>query len=349
MTEQDVTMVLSGDLYVQREDPESIFAFSAPYLRQADLFFGNLEAAVTDRGNPTPAKEMGLFKSEERMFTAYTSAGLGAVGVANNHTMNYGTDGLLRTFELLDGVGIAHTGGGRDIDEAHLPAIVERKGTKIAFLSYSSVFVPPFAATSKRGGIATVRVTTAYEPQPRLSEVPGSPPIIRTFPNEDDVSAMLQDVAKAKQLADVVVISWHWGLSPATGGAGQMVPYQQPMAHAAIDAGADLIVGHHPHVLQPIEVYKGKVIFYSLGNFAFDLFRGRAQTTVLAECHLRNGSIQQVGFLPTFINEDAQPNMVNTGEGATIVDHMKTISQPFGTVFEVNNDQVVINTASRLN
>ena len=101
MTEQDVKMVLSGDLYVQREDPESIFAFTAPYLKGADVFFGNLEAAVTDRGAPTPAKEMGLFKSEERMFTAYTTAGLDAVGVANNHTMNYGTKGLLRTFELL--------------------------------------------------------------------------------------------------------------------------------------------------------------------------------------------------------------------------------------------------------
>src|SRR5215216_5502023 len=123
MTEQDVTMVLSGDLYVQREDPESIFAFSAPYLRQADLFFGNLEAAVTDRGSPTPAKDMGLFKSEERMFRAYTSAAVGAVGLANNHTMNYGTEGLLRTVELLEGAGIAHTGGGRDIDEAHIPAI----------------------------------------------------------------------------------------------------------------------------------------------------------------------------------------------------------------------------------
>ena len=346
MTEQDVKMVLSGDLYVQREDPESIFAFTAPYLKGADVFFGNLEAAVTDRGAPTPAKEMGLFKSEERMFTAYTTAGLDAVGVANNHTMNYGTEGLLRTFELLDDVGIVHAGGGRDFDEAHVPALVERKGTKIAFLSYSSVFVPPFAATSNRGGIATVRVTTAYEPQPRLSEVPGSPPIIRTFPNEDDVIAMLDDVTNAKKIADVVVISWHWGLSPATGGAGQMVPYQQPMAHAAIDAGADLIVGHHPHVLQPNEVYKGKVIFYSLGNFAFDLFRGRAQTTALAECHLSGGAIQEVSFLPTFINEDAQPNMVDPQEGSTIVEHMKTISKPFGTELALTDDRVVINTAA---
>src|SRR6185503_12433532 len=108
MTDSNVTMVLSGDLYVQRENPESIFAHSAPYLRKADLFFGNLEAAVTDQGSPTSAKEAGLFKSEERMFSAYTSAGLDAVGLANNHTMNYGTVGLLRTAELLDNAGIAH-------------------------------------------------------------------------------------------------------------------------------------------------------------------------------------------------------------------------------------------------
>src|SRR6476660_2914165 len=101
-------MVLSGDLHVQREDPTSIFSYTAGYLREADLFFGNLEAAVTDRGRPSDFKGEGAatFKSEERMFPAYTYAGLDAVGLANNHSMNYGTEGLLRTIELLEAAGI---------------------------------------------------------------------------------------------------------------------------------------------------------------------------------------------------------------------------------------------------
>src|SRR5438105_1699696 len=99
MNDHDMTMVLCGDLYVNRPDPESIFEFTAGRLREADLFFGNLEAAVTDRGKPSDAKTGVGFKSEERMFPAYTYAGLDAVGLANNHSMNYGSEGLLRTVE----------------------------------------------------------------------------------------------------------------------------------------------------------------------------------------------------------------------------------------------------------
>lgn len=341
-------MVLSGDLHVQREDPTSIFSYTAGYLREADLFFGNLEAAVTDRGRPSDFKGEGAatFKSEDRMFPAYTYAGLDAVGLANNHSMNYGTEGLLRTIELLEAAGIAHAGGGSNVSMAREPAVVDRKGNRIAFLSYSSVFVPPFAARENRGGIATVRVSTAYEPQPRLTEVPGSPPIIRTFPDPGDAAAMREDVHKTRQVADVVVVSWHWGLSPASGGVGQIVSYQEEMAHAAIDAGADLVLGHHPHVLQAIEVYKGKPIFYSMGNFAFDLFRGRAQTTALARCLVRDGKILELSYIPALINEDAQPSLVDTNKGASIVEHVRTISRIYGTTFTVRDQDVVINLGS---
>ena len=342
MDERDVVMLLSGDLYVQRPEPESIFEYTAGYLRGADLFFGNLEAAVTDRGRPTEAKERPQFKSDERMFLAYTYAGLDACGLANNHSMNYGPEGLLRTIELLDAAGIAHAGGGRDYDEAHQPGVLERKGNRIAFLSYSSVFVPPFAATTERGGIAAVSVATAYQPQPRVVEVPGSPPIIRTFADPNDAAAMTEDVRKAKQAGNVVVVSWHWGLSPATGGAGQMVGYQEEMAHAAVDAGADLVIGHHPHMLHPIEVYKGKAIFYSLGNFAFDLFYGRKQTTALARCIIRDGAIQEVGYLPAFIDEEARPMLVDTEKGAGIVGQVQEMSGRFGTTFEVREDVAVL-------
>jgi poly-gamma-glutamate capsule biosynthesis protein CapA/YwtB (metallophosphatase superfamily) len=341
MSEQDVLMLLSGDLYVQREEPESIFEYAGKPLREADLFFGNLEAAVTDRGKPTEAKPVAQFKSEERMFPAYTFAGLDACGMANNHSMNYGPEGLLRTTELLDAAGIAHTGGGRDYDEAHTPAVVERKGNRIAFLSYSSVFVPPFAATKERGGIATVSISTAYELQPRVVEVPGSPAIVRTFADAKDAAAMREDVRKAKLGADVVVVSWHWGLSPATGGAGQMVGYQEEMAHAAVDAGADLIIGHHPHMLHPMEVYKGKAIFYSLGNFAFDLFRGRKQTTALARVVIRGSAILEVSYVPAFIDEDARPMLVDTEKGAGIVSEVDGLSKRFGTAFNVLEDRVV--------
>src|ERR1700730_7084754 len=109
-------MICSGDLHIQRPEPESIFEFTRTYLNSADLFFGNLEAAVTDSTRRSDAKESAgmLFKSEERMFPAYVHAGLGACGLANNHSMNYGREGMERTIALLDSAGIAHAGAGKD-------------------------------------------------------------------------------------------------------------------------------------------------------------------------------------------------------------------------------------------
>lgn len=140
----------------------------------------------------------------------------------------------------------------------------------------------------------------------------------------------------------MVVVSWHWGLSPATGGDGRLVDYQQTLARAAVDAGADLVIGHHPHRLQAIEVYRGKVIFYSLGNFAFDLFRGQRQTTALARCRIEGGAIREVGFVPAVINEDAQPILAGADAGAAIVGEVRALSAKFGTVFEPGPEAVVV-------
>jgi poly-gamma-glutamate capsule biosynthesis protein CapA/YwtB (metallophosphatase superfamily) len=344
MIDRDVTMLLAGDLAVQRADPESIFEHSAAYLREADVFFGNLEWAVTDRGRPTEAKGNGarIVKSDERNFPAYVLAGLDAVGLANNHSMNYGEEGLLRTIELLEQAGIAHAGGGKDIEQAREPAMLDRKGNQIAFLSYSSVFVRPFAARADRGGIATVRVATAFESQPRADEVPGSPPIIHTIPSPADAALMAADVRKARERADAVIVSWHWGVSAATGDPGKLLTYQEEMAHAAVDAGADVVIGHHPHELQAIEVYKGKPIFYSLGNFAFDLHDGRSQTTALARCLISDGAVREVSYVPVLINERAQPRVVDTQTGAGIVERVAGMSSRFGTLFDVRPQDVLI-------
>ena len=168
------------------------------------------------------------FRSGEETVHAYTRAGIDALSLANNHMMNMGPQGMLRCIEVLDAAGIAHAGAGRTIDAAHEPAVVERKGVRVAFLAYTCVFAPPFAAAADRPGMAKVTVGTSFEPQPRHLEVPGSPPIIRTHPDPNDTAAMVKDVRRAREQADVVVTSWHWGLSGATGGAsaGKVLEYQ---------------------------------------------------------------------------------------------------------------------------
>ena len=343
MSDGEVTLALFGDLFVQRPEPESMFAHAGSYLREADIAFGNLEAMITDPKYLTAPQATTSFYSEERMLSAYTYAGIDGVGVANNHSMNQGLASLLRCLELLDGAGIVHAGGGRNIDEARSPAILERNGTKVAFLAYSSVFSPPFAATADRGGIATVRVATSYEPPARLAEVPGASPIIHTHADPKDVAAMQEDVARAKERADVVVASWHWGLSQATGGpnAGKILESQVAMAHAAVDAGADLVMGHHPHVLEGIEVYDGRAVFYSLGNFAAER-NTNSRDTILVRCIIRDGAIQRVSFIPTRINEQAQPVPVDPEEGRDIVESVGELSAAFDTRFQVGESEVTV-------
>jgi poly-gamma-glutamate capsule biosynthesis protein CapA/YwtB (metallophosphatase superfamily) len=172
---EDLTLIIGGDLHVQRADPESAFRGIAPVLHGADLVFGNLEGIPSDVGEKTKGKQTGGFKPDESMLAAYRYARFAAVGLANNHSMDFGAPALLRCIELLDEAGIAHTGGGHTVEEARRPAVIERKGTRVGLLSYSTVFIPEYAATPERPGIATIRVT-AYDPPPRLIEAPGARP-----------------------------------------------------------------------------------------------------------------------------------------------------------------------------
>jgi poly-gamma-glutamate capsule biosynthesis protein CapA/YwtB (metallophosphatase superfamily) len=349
MSDETVELALVGDVYVQRPDPDSTFVHVEKYLRAADIVFGNLETVVADlehldAGGHGP-------RTDEWMIGAYVNAGFKVMNLANNPSMYRGTKGLQRTMEVLDKAGIAYGGGGKNLQEARRPTVVERKGVKVAFVCRTSVCTIDAAATAQRAGLAVVRVATAYEaPPPVPKEVPGAPPIIHTIPNAADVEALRQDISAAKDGADVVVVSWHWGISPYSGGKGELVGYQTEMAHLAVDAGADLVVGHHPHLVQPIEVYKGKSIFYSLANFVHDgpSFRGKKQDTILARCRIRSGKISEVCFVPGRINEQNQPELLKPAETPELLSHVREVSAAFGTVFQVREEEVAVVTETAI-
>ncbi|MFC2001292.1 CapA family protein [Chloroflexota bacterium] len=336
---RDLTVLIAGDMYVNRQDPPSIFTLVAPVMREADLRIGNQEVAMSDRGTPTPGK--GNLKSLPPAVTALTAAGFDIVNLANNHSMNYGPEALLQTMDILKQANIAFAGAGRSIAEAHKPAVVERKGTRIALLSYSSVFWPfGFAAGRESAGIAVVKVETAYKPSRRVFDQPGSPAITVTMVDPADQRMMLEDVANAKRIADVVVVSWHWGVSE---GYRQLVSYQREMGRAALDAGADLVFGHHPHVPQGIELHGGKAICYSLGNFAFDNKSPHyARESILLRCHIQDKKIVRLSFLPVLINEDSQPDVVDLEKGRHIVETITELSASLGTKLTAAGNEVVI-------
>jgi poly-gamma-glutamate capsule biosynthesis protein CapA/YwtB (metallophosphatase superfamily) len=345
MSDETVELALVGDVYVQRKDPDSTFAHAGKYLRAADIVFGNLETVVADpehldKGGHGP-------RTDEWMIGAYVNAGFKVMNLANNPSMYRGVKGLLRTMEVLDKAGIVYGGGGKNLEEARRPPVVEQKGIKVAFVCRTSVCTIDAAATAQRAGLAVVRVATAYEaPSPLPKEVPGAPPIIHTIPDAADVEALRQDITAARRQADVVVVSWHWGISPYSGGKGELVGYQKEMAHFAVDAGANLVVGHHPHLVQPIEVYKGSAIFYSLANFVHDgpSFRGKKQDTILARCRIRNRKINEVCFVPGRINERNQPELLTPAESPELMSQVKEVSAPFGTVFQVRETEVAVTT-----
>ena len=337
-----LSLFLVGDLGIHREKPETIFAPVRQWLEQADILIGNSEYPLADRGQPWPGKREPIRRADPRIAGVLKEAHFTAVSLANNHAMDYGAEGILQTMEVLDASGVSHAGAGRTAKEAHTPTIIENKGVRIALLSYTSVFFPGYSATETRPGIATVRVETQYRPTPWSLDTPGVPLEAITIPDPGDVSAMVEDVKLARAKADVVIVSWHWGI-PITAGHRGVLSYQRGLGHTAIEAGADLVFGHHPHVLQGIEVYRGRAIFHSISHFAFDSPRVHVEPdSLLVDCVIEDRRLAQVRLRPVLFDEDRRPVIVNADEGREVIAKLEQLSAPFGTRLVRSDDLNVV-------
>jgi poly-gamma-glutamate synthesis protein (capsule biosynthesis protein) len=204
-------------------------------------------------------------RSHPETAAAIKAAGFDVISFASNHCMDWGTDGLLDTIAALQASGLQSIGAGANIAAARTPAYFEKNGTRIGILAYSSILPQNYWATDTQAGCAPMRAWTLQEQIEH--DQPGTPSRTHSFAHREDLAALVADVNRVKEDADVVVLSMHWGI--------HFVPiviahYQREIAHAAIDAGVDIVIGHHPHLLKGVEIYKGKPVFYSLGNFAID-------------------------------------------------------------------------------
>jgi poly-gamma-glutamate capsule biosynthesis protein CapA/YwtB (metallophosphatase superfamily) len=338
------TLLLVGDIFVQRDDPPSVFQHVRETLRNADFTFGNLEGSTSDAGEPWSVKETN-WKADGRQAEAVNSAGFDALNVANNHMLDFGHAALFETLSRLDGFKIAHTGGGRNKAEAHAPAIVVKDGCRVAMLGYTSVFVAGWAAGENSPGLAVMRARTSYEAPSRVFEVPGTPPIIRTQMMQEDKEQLERDIKAARQQADIVVCAFHWGISR---GFLKVAEYQSELGRHAIDVGADIVFGHHPHVIQGVEVYKRKAIFYSLGNFTFaqhNPAKGHEAETMIVRCGIADGRIDTVEIVPVRCDQNIDPHILSLQEGKDIVDMIAQRSAAFGTRFEAAGDAIRLTDA----
>ncbi len=269
------SMILVGDVNLMNvDDPRVPFARVGETLRAADLVFANLECLLYEPPDGHAVEHEGFFADPEIAGKALQTAGIAAVGLANN--VNYGAAAISGSIARLDRLGLAHAGAGADLAAARAPAVVERGGLRVGFLQRSSVYWPTNHEASARGcGIAVIRGHTAYQvpahksrPEVPPMNRPGVPPIVVTWADRDYLAAFAEDIAALRREADIVVASCHWGLGE------EVLDYMREIAHAAIEAGADIVIGHGPHYSVPVEVYKGKPIFYGLGSFSFHTGHG---------------------------------------------------------------------------
>lgn len=365
-----------GDVAVDRAEPDSAFALAAAELGAGDITYGNCESTYSERGKRNPYAR-GMVRAHPRNAEALPRAGFDVMSFANNHHMDAGQEAFADTLAVLEKLGIRSCGAGRDLIEARRPAVVETNGTTIAFLAYSSILWPGYAATRDSPGGAPLRVETRYE-QVEM-EQPGSPPHVRTSVLAEDLEAMVQDIRTAKKAADVVVVTPHWGLHfvPDT-----IAEYENQVAHAAIEAGADLILGCHQHVLKPIQVHRGVVIFHGLGNFVLDVpkppnldspamremnalysgfavafdpdfpsypFHPLARRSMVARARIVDGRIGEVGFRPCLINQQGQPDPLEP-EDPTFDEILHSVAHAstaagFSTVLRRSGQGVVVEAA----
>ena len=362
--ETPITLVGVGDISPNRDNPPSIFRFTRDTFRAADIVFGQMESPLSDRGTPqfTPHSPKRL---PARNISALTEEGAGfdIMSFACNHAMDCGEDAFFDTLDALAKNNIAVVGAGKNIVEARKPVILERNGTKIGFLAYLSILFPGLEAEEELPGCAPLRASHYYH---TFDFQPGCPPHVVTAVLPEYLKAMEEDIKALRPQVDVLVVSMHAGVHNIR---ATVAMYQKEAAYAAIDAGADLIWQHHSHILKGAECYKGKAIFYGLGNFALEHtleisstrpagdyewkegrlkryyfrlkqplgyekhgFHPEALRTMIAKAYIQDKKIQKVTYIPTYITPNLEPEVLTRADARAqeVFDYMEQISAEEG-------------------
>lgn len=314
-----ITIAAVGDImlghragpWLRRKGPGYPFERILPVLQEAQVVIGNLEAPISRRGTAVENKKFTLRAGPEAA-QALQAAGIDVVSLANNHILDFGPLALQDTLTALGEQGILWSGAGMDLAAARVPAILHREGRTIAFLSYSLTFPIEFYASPGRPGTA-----------------PGYKDYVR------------RDIKAARSRADLVVVSFHWG-------AELMITakdYQRELARKSIDWGADLVLGHHPHVLQELELYRGRLIAYSLGNFVFGSESARTNTSMILLCTFERKTLVRAEAVPLDVNNYRvayRPRVLKGSKAKAVIGDINRVSEKFRTRLDLANDRGVL-------
>ena len=271
----DILLGRGVEYHINRVQGDFTYPFRqvVDVLRQGDIVFANLEGPLTESTNSLDPNGKIVLKSPEKAAEGIKYAGINVLNLANNHIMDYYEQGLLDTINILDKHGIAYTGAGKNIEEARKPAIIEKNGLKIAVISYTDMAeytfkgnpMLSFAADENKSGVA-----------PRKYEL-----------IKEDIDAIREEV-------DILIVSLHWGVENSFNVTEEQIEF----AHQLIDDGVDIILGHHPHRFQGVEIYNGKPIVYSLGNFIFDQNDPNNQESFIVSMKFKEKKLSFMQLIP---------------------------------------------------
>ena len=313
----EITISCTGDILFDRgvKIKLNAYGYDYPYknvlevLKKSDLTIGNLECPLTSAGTPVYKRSDLIFKGDTKNAKELKAAGFDVLNLANNHSMDQGREGLLNTMEALKDNNIAVVGAGLNKKDSHKPVFVTRGGVKIGILSYSCFPAEGYIFDSEMADICHF-----------------------------DENLLKEEIVKAKKDCDFLMVFFHHGneydFYPSE--------IQKKYSHTAIDNGADIVVGNHPHVLQGAEKYNGKYIFYSLGNFIFDRQAPfGTNETIILELTLKNKKLSEIDAIPVKIIE-CQPTLSNDKSNVEILNNFIRHSEGMGVNFKIEENIIKI-------
>jgi poly-gamma-glutamate synthesis protein (capsule biosynthesis protein) len=312
-----VRVVSGGDVmtdrvvksYINANGAGAVLRGIAPQLQKGDVAWVNLESPLSNLGSPAPGKDY-VFEGPPGMVPALAAAGIDLVTLGNNHTVDYGQAALADTIKRLEKAGVQVVGAGLNDTDAWTAAVVRTSGgATIGFLAWSDVLWPGYRATNKPG-VAEGRT---------------------------DIPRMKRSIRALAKEVDYVVVGYHWGIEY------EHYPWgpQTSEAHAAIDAGADLVIGHHPHVLQGFETYKNRLIAYSLGDLVFDHYSIATGQTVLVDAVLTPDGVTAT-LIPVYVSSSGIPAVQHDAAGRTILKLVKQYSAALDTTVVIRGDTATV-------
>jgi poly-gamma-glutamate synthesis protein (capsule biosynthesis protein) len=340
------TLMLTGDVNLMNvTDPRVPFARVEDTLRRADVLFGNLECCFYEPPAGHPVEREGFY-APLAAAQALALGGFHAVGTANNVT--YGEEAIRSSLAHLDGIGLPYTGAGVNRAAARAPAIVTHQGLRFGFLQRTSVYWPTgHEATDTSPGVAVLTGRTAYEPMLHTRRAgvppanrPGVPPAIVTWADPGSLAEFTADLRALRTRAGIVVASHHWGLF------GDVLDYQVEIAHAAVEAGASVVMGHGPHEACAVEMYRGQPIFYGLGSFSFHTGHGgRAHgdwVGLLARLTFDETALVEVAFSLVRHNERNETYLCDPGQDKDAVEPIMRRCDKLGTALTISGSELIV-------